>query len=291
MKIIKIVVLSIVVLIVIVGCFLGGFIYKAKKGINFYSTAPVSLPVFTGDKTILIFSKTNGFRHGAAIEESLLLYKSLAIENGWTLFLTDNAGVFNKLQLDKFKVVIWNNTSGKVLTDEQRIEFKNWIEGGGGFVGIHAAGDDSHQWDWYAQEVLQANFSHHNIGAHLDTARLYLEVDSTNSVITEGLRDTFELADEWYCFYENPRDHSSTIVYTVDESTYDVNGNIGFPLIDNLLHADKNWGMGSDHPIVWYHQQKAGRVFYVAPGHSQETFRNKNYQKVLRNAINWVGDF
>ena len=56
--------------------------------------------------------------------------------------------------------MIWNNTSGIVLTDDQRIIFKNWIEEGGGFIGIHAAGDDSHQWVWNENEAFQAHFSH-----------------------------------------------------------------------------------------------------------------------------------
>ena len=56
-----------------------------------------------------------------------------------------------------------------MLTDDQRTIFKQWIEDGGGFIGVHAAGDDSHQWAWYEDEVLQAHFSHHNIGQDLDT--------------------------------------------------------------------------------------------------------------------------
>jgi len=172
-----------------------------------------------------------------------------------------------------------------VLTDDQRIIFKNWIEQGGGFIGIHAAGDDSHQWGWYEDEVLQAHFSHHNIGRDLDSATLYLDTEAANHRLSEGLMDTFDLADEWYCFYDNPRAQTSSVLYTVDEATYDLSGNIGF------LVKDKNWGMGHDHPIVWYHEQKEGKVFYTALGHSPITFRHKNFQQLLTNAIRWTGNF
>ena len=95
--------------------------------------------------------------------------------------------MFNKNQLTLFQVVIWNNTSGKVLTDDQRIIFKNWIEEGGGFIGIHVAGDDSYQWVWYENEVIQAHFSHHNISPYLDTAMLYLDINAENHELSYDL--------------------------------------------------------------------------------------------------------
>lgn len=73
-------------------------------------------------------------------------------------FYNGDAGVFNENQLTLFQVVIWNNTSGKVLKNDQWIVFKNWIEGGRGFIGIHAAGDHSHQWVWYESAVIQTHF-------------------------------------------------------------------------------------------------------------------------------------
>ena len=265
--------------------FIGVFIYKAKRGINFYHTDPIELPLNLGEKSILVFSKANGFRHSEAIEASLPTYEQMAHKNGWKIFMTEDAGVFNELQLALFQVVIWNNTSGKVLTDNQRTIFKKWIEDGGGFIGVHAAGDDSHQWAWYEDEVLQAHFSHHNIGQDLDTATLYLDTEAAKHRLSEGLLDTFDLADEWYCFYDNPRAQTSSVLYTVDEATYDLSGNISF------LVKDKNWGMGQDHPIVWYHEQKEGKVFYTALGHSPTTFRHQNFQQLLTNAIRWTGNF
>ena len=39
-------------------------------------------------------------------------------------------------------MVVWNNTSGDTLNDEQKAAFKGWMERGGSFVGIHGAGGD-----------------------------------------------------------------------------------------------------------------------------------------------------
>jgi len=48
----------------------------------------------------------------------------------------------NAGQLAKFKLVIWNNTSGDPLTEAQRTAFKTWVENGGSYMGVHGAGGD-----------------------------------------------------------------------------------------------------------------------------------------------------
>ena len=51
-------------------------------------------------------------------------------------------GLPNLQDLGKFKVVVWNNVSGDVLTEDQRAAFVSYLENGGGWVGIHASGGD-----------------------------------------------------------------------------------------------------------------------------------------------------
>lgn len=261
----------------------GLFIYKARYGFNSYETETPELPENLSGKTVLLFSKTNGFRHEEAIEASIPAFKKLAKDNGWSLVITDNGAVFNKEQLQKFDVVVWNNTSGKVLNEEQREIFKNYLENGGGFVGIHASGDNSHQWDWYENEVLGAHFSHHPINPQFQEAMLYLEPG--NSTVTKKLSSTWSLSEEWYMFFDNPRDKGYNVLYTVDEKTINPSGNIP------VLESDKDWGMGADHPIVWCHPLKKGRVFYSALGHSGSTFNEPNYLQLLENAVIWAGEF
>ena len=80
---------------------------------------------------MLIFSKTSGFREEAAIQASDAALAAIAKERGWPYFVTENGAVMNADQLAKFKVVIWNNNSGDILSEEQRTAFTNWIENGG----------------------------------------------------------------------------------------------------------------------------------------------------------------
>jgi type 1 glutamine amidotransferase len=270
-----------VILLMFIG--MGIFMYKALYGINFYDSTPPELPNNLTGNTVLVFSKTNGFRHGDAIEASLPAFEKMANANGWKLFSTDNGAVFNPEQLQKFDVVIWNNTSGKTLDEEQRQHFKKYLENGGGFVGIHAAGDNSHQWDWYTQEVLGTLFSHHPISPQFQTATMHLE--DSDPKLTIGLDETWERHEEWYMFFDNPRDKGFDVLYTVDESTINPSGNIP------ILASDKDWGMGEDHPVVWYHPLKKGRVIYSSLGHSGESFKEQGHLILLENAIKWAGKF
>ncbi len=284
-KILKVVGLTLLGIILLLASALALFIYDMGSGFDTFEKIPPELPADLGPQAILIFSKTNGFRHSAAIKASLPVYQKIARINGWSIFETENGAVFNEEHLSRFQVVIWNNTTGKVLTEPQRRAFRQYLENGGGFVGVHGAGDHSHQWDWYEDEVIRAEFSHHNIQLELDTAMLYLELDTSYLTISQNLPEQVSHQDEWYVFYSNPREKGSTVLYTVDENTFNISGNIPF------IVSDKDFGMGENHPITWYHELKSGRVFYTALGHHAAAFKQEFYQQLLENAIRWAGRY
>lgn len=284
-KILKILGITILALLLLAAGALGLFIYDMGPGFDTFDTEPPELPEDIGPNSILVFSKTNGFRHGASIEASIPVYRKLAQQNGWSIYETENAGVFNREQLSKFKLVIWNNATGRVLTDEQRVVFKSYLLSGGGFLGVHGAGDGSHQWDWYEDEVIKARFSHHNIGRELEFAQMNMEQDTLYPKLYQNLPNQIDHQDEWYVFFNNPREAGAKIVYTVDENTFNTSGNLWF------LVTDKDFGMGDDHPIVWYHELEKGRVFYSALGHHAAAFESPFYQQLLENAIRWTGRF
>ena len=56
--------------------------------------APV-LPATMSSPAILLFTKTNSFRHVEGIEAGARLVKSLGEKNGWSVFHTENGAVFN----------------------------------------------------------------------------------------------------------------------------------------------------------------------------------------------------
>ena len=260
------------------------FIYRVEYGLPFYDSAPPTLPTEMKDFSILVFSKTNGFPHSEAITSAIPAFEAMAKKNNWSIYSTDNAAVFNATHLAKFNVVIWSNATGRNLTDDQRAGFRKYMENGGGFLGIHGTGDASHHWDWYYENLIGANFSHHPLNPQIQPADLHLECDSTSSYPCLGLPTTFNRSDEWYVFFDNPRTRDFTVLYTLDEKGTVMSGNIKY-LVD-----DKDFGMGDDHPIVWYKcLPNEGRTFYSAMGHTGESFQEPIHLDILEKGIKWAG--
>ena len=134
--------------------FIAYTLYRAKVGLPFYETEAHDITIPTDRPAVMIFSKTNGFVHRAAIKASLPTYRKIARDNGWFIYETKDAGIFNAAQLKEFETDVWNNVSGNVLTPEQRADFKSYFTSGVRFVGIHAAEDGSHTWDWYLDKLI-----------------------------------------------------------------------------------------------------------------------------------------
>lgn len=279
-KVLRFVLFSLIGIVLLASIGMGAFIYKIRYGFPRNDQNPPSLPVATSEFSVLVFSKTTGYRHGDAIESAVSSFSTIAADRGWEIYATENAAVFTPELLDRFEVVIWNNVSGTVLNDAQRVAFRKYIENGGGFIGIHAAGDFSHPWDWYKNELIRADFSHHPMDPQVQNADLNLEFNQ--SFPTDRLAKEWNSADEWYIFNDNPRKNGSTILYTVDESEMNPNGNF-------LFFRGKDWGMGEDHPIAWYQCVGEGRAFYSAMGHTAEAFREENHLSMLTKAIEWAG--
>ena len=229
---------------------------------------------------ILIFSKTNGFRDSNQIATANAALEKIAKDKGWASFTTENAAVFNAEQLAKFKAVVWNSTSGDVLTPEQRAAFKAWMEAGGGFVGLHGAGGDpSYKWQWYVDDLIGAQFIGHTLSPQFQQGRLVIE-DQTHPA-TKGLGAEWVREEEWYSFDKSPRAKGYHILVTLDEASYSPREKI--PLL-----VDKDLRMGKDHPIVWTHCLGNGRAFYSALGHRAESYAEPKHLAMIAGAISWV---
>jgi uncharacterized protein len=256
---------------------IGPSLYRVLIGLDRYESVPPALPVRLNATAILIFSKTNGFRDEEAIKAATICLLDIAQRRGWSAVVTDNAAVFRPDLLRRFKLIVWNNTSGDVLTIGQRAAFQSYMENGGGFVGIHGAGGDpKYRWSWYVDTLIGAQFIGHPFGPQFQQATMRIE-DSTNPA-TRELGDTWIRLDEWYSFATNPRDKGLHVLVTVDESTYS-------PMMSLLiLHKDLRMG---DHPVVWVHCVGNGRAFYSAIGHAADTYREPKHIQLLEGAIAW----
>ncbi len=246
------------------------------KGDPVFDTVAPVLPENLGPRPrILNFSKTNGFRHSDAIVAATASLEAIAKEQGWTLYSTENAAVFNDEQLAQFDVVFGNNCTGDNWTNEQKVAFQAYIENGGAFVGVHgAAGTRFDYWDWYKNELLKGQFIGHPMFPQFQKATVRFE-DLTHPA-TKHFPTEWEHEDEWYSFGNNPRDEGADVLANLDESTYQA----------KAMGTDLSMG---DHPIIWQHcLNNKGRVFYSALGHESSTYERAEHQLMLKGALAWA---
>ena len=275
-KLLKWVVAPIVILLLL---FVAYFAYVLWKHEMFeeptFETVAPDIPDAGDRPHVLVFSKTNGFRHIDAIPAANAMFDDFAKSKGWALFKTENAAVFNAADLTKFDLIVWNNVSGDVFLPEQRKVFKTHMENGGQFLGIHAAGGDrSYEWQWRPQHLIKTQFvSHPNI-PHFQDAELISEDRSHPA--TRHLPETWVKNDEWYTFADSPRDRVNVLV-SIDEESYN----------PSTWMWGRDLAMG-DHPMIWHHKVGEGRVFYSALGHQASSYSNEEYRKLLLEASKWL---
>lgn len=272
---------SVIVAIMLVALVLAGVTYGMGRSMGFFRD-----PVFESERpslpplahpAVLVFSKANAFIHKEAIPVAKEMLRQMAGEHGWSVVVSDSGALFNAEDLARFDVVVWNNVSGDVLLPEQREAFRSWLENGGGFVGLHAAGDNSHEvWPWYQDNVIRAHFDGHPVFPQFQQARL--RVEQPADPLVAALPDPWVRTDEWYTFDDSPRAADLRVLVTIDENSYSPEA-FGFLSLR----------MGEDHPLIWKHCVGEGRVFYSALGHTAGTYTEPEYRELLARAIAWAG--
>jgi type 1 glutamine amidotransferase len=213
---------------------------------------------------VLVFSKTNGFRH-PSISDGIALIEALGEERGFAVDATEDASAFTAANLADYAVVVWLNTTGNVLDSTQQSAFRNFVESGGGWVGVHSATDTEYDWPWYG--ILIGGDAW--FATHPAIAQAAVAVEVAGHVSSQHLPAQFTVTDEWYDFQNNPRP-AVQVLLTVDEASYD------------------GGGMGSDHPIAWYHGVGSGRAWYTNLGHRPETYQDSSFQSHLLGGIEWA---
>jgi uncharacterized protein len=209
---------------------------------------------------LLVFTRTTGFRHDS-IPVATATVRELAREAGWEVEHGEDAGVFTPERLARYRVVVFANTTGDVLDDAQQAALRAYVEGGGGFVGIHSAADTEYEWPWYEQLVGAWFLSH---PPELQTTRLTFTADG---IAPKG-RD-WQVTDELYNYRSNPRTHVQ-VVATVDESGY------------------SGGTMGADHPIAWCHAAGKGRAWYTGLGHRNEIYADETFRRHLLRGLHYA---
>ncbi|HEV7711150.1 MAG TPA: ThuA domain-containing protein [Asanoa sp.] len=219
---------------------------------------------------VLVYSRTAGPRHahlGPALPAGLNppLNAANAAQNAlvklgaehdfavdWTEDVTQ---LSSPARLFRYNAVIFMSTSRDALDDAAQTALRQYIRGGGGFVGIHNAFGTEYNWEWYEGLLGGANYYDHghNQPGTVVTA-------SRKDASTAGLPTRWDFTDEWYNLVPFPS--SVRILARVDEST----------LPEGPVGSSGHPGHGRDHPVSWCQYYDGGRSWVTTMGHAVEAW-------------------
>jgi len=205
------------------------------------------------------------------IAASVAAIRKMGAEAGFAVDASDDPSVFTDANLHQYAALVFSNSNNQAFSnDAQRDAFKRYIEGGGGFVGIHSASGSERDWPYF-WTVLGGKFV-----AHPRMQQFTVRVADPEFMAVKGLPAEFAWTDECYFTdHLNPDIHpvlltDRTRLATLEPLKIDVNQ---FPI---------------DLPLAWYHEFDGGREFYVALGHNKEDYTNPILYGIIKNGILWA---
>ncbi len=210
---------------------------------------------------VLIFFKTVAYHH-ASIPAGIKAIIKLGEQAAFDCDTTSDSANFTDENLKQYSAVIFLNTSGDVLEDDQQTAFETYIKHGGGFVGVHGATDTEYEWNFYGR-LVGAYFK-----SHPDIQPATLKIVNPTHLATKDLPTEWKRTDEWFNFGWYNDDIKFLIV--IEEDSY------------------KGGRNGGEHPLAWFHTFEGGRAFYTALGHTEESYSEPLFLRHLLGGIEYA---
>jgi hypothetical protein len=209
-------------------------------------------------RKLLVFNLTKGFHHGSipcgATALEIMGQKTGAFETA----VSDDPAVFKPDSLKAFDAVCLNNCTGDLFTeDELKASLLDFVKGGKGLIGIHAATDCFYKWREFG-EMMGGYFDGHPWNEEVG-----IKIDDPASPITQAFGgEGFMVKDEIYQFGPGKAGWDA---YSRDRLHVLLS-------LDMTKTKDKGKRADKDFAVSWIKDYGKGRVFYCSLGHYNEIF-------------------
>ena len=146
------------------------------------------------------------------------------------------------------------DTTTSAYLDSPKVNLRQYIRGGGGFVAIHNAYGNEYNWPWYEGLLGNANYFNHG-AAQNGTVNIVGSADPS----TAGLPATWGFHDEWYNLTPYPT--KVKFLATVDTNSL-------------ASKSTSHPGHGNFHPVAWCQYYDGGRAWLTTLGHDATAFQD-----------------
>jgi len=228
-------------------------------------------------RKVLVFWLCKGYFHESipVINEAIELMGKKT--GAYETVLSDDMNDFSAENLAKFDAVVFNNTTRLTFDDpKQRESLMDFVKGGKGIIGIHAATDNFYNWR-EAADMMGGLFVAHPWTAGRTWA--IKNVDPNNPINSAFDGKGFKIRDEIYRQKKLRPVENRRILLALD-------------LDDPATRAAKGAEESDrDMPVSWIKDYGKGRVFYCGLGHNNRViFRPDILQHYLAGIQFALGD-
>ena len=225
-------------------------------------------------RKMLVFGLCQGFKH-SAIPLGAKTFEMMGQKTGaFSVVVSDDISMFEPANLEQFDAVCMNNSTGELFLPKDvdklpeaeknaaierdarlKQSLMDFVKGGKGIVGIHAATDAFYNWSDYG-DMMGGYFD-----GHPWSEEVGIKIDDPASPINAAFKGQgFKVKDEIYQLKDPYSRRNLHILLSLD------NANTNMDKGDKIHRADK------DFAVAWIRTFSKGRVFYCSLGHYEEVF-------------------
>lgn len=236
-------------------------------------------------RKLLVFNLCQGFKHSSIPYWDKVLEIMAQKTGAFTVDFSDDLNVFKAESLSQYDAVCFNNTTDLKLTPTKTPELckaiMDFVKGGKGIVGIHAATDcfykEPYAWQ-EASEMIGGKFSGHPWTSEVTWA---IKIDEPNHPLMVPFKGKgFKIKDE---------------IYRTEPPLYSRSKQLVLMSLDMSDEVTKNKSekqTDADTGISWIKTWGEGRVFYCSLGHNHDvTWTTPVLEHYLRGIQFALGDF
>ena len=228
-------------------------------------------------RRLLVFYRCEGFIHSSIPHANLALETMGKKTGAFNVDLADTYDVFNTENLKQYDGILLNSTTGMLFPKpEQQNAFLDFVSGGKGLAGIHAASDNFGRHP-ECRAIVGGEFGGHPWNAGGNWA---FKLDDPEHVLNKA----FGGKGFWH----------SDEIYQYKPETY-----VGTKVLRVLVSLDMKQDEVSkiindgprEVPVSWLRKAGDGRVFYTNFGHRDDTFTKPAILKHMLDGIQYaLGD-
>jgi type 1 glutamine amidotransferase len=238
-------------------------------------------------RKILVISRCESFIH-TSIPHGKYMLEQLGKKTGaFEAVFNDNYDAFSKENLKQFDGIVFNNTTDLKFSEEQEAAIMDFINGGKGIIGIHAATDNFKKWH-EGLCMMGGVFNGHPWNAGGNWA---FQLDDAKNPVNQVFGGKgFWHTDEIYQYkpdsYQGPEKLRILVSLDMDKEANQK------PLTKAKKNAVSVEEAKQRHiPVSWIRDFGKGRLFYTNFGHREDTNWNPKINQHILDGIQFaLGD-